>query len=552
MSLNIGKILEEHYKIEYLIAKGGMGEVYSATDLRLNIEVAVKVILPDKTEYDKFIQLFKSEAQRHAQLNHESIPQIKDFFTFENQYWLVMEFIEGVDLEKLLKSSTVPFDVETVLDWADQILDTLEYIHEKEVFHRDIKPSNLKLTPRNRLKLLDFGIAKGTIGDMTIVDTKTVVAASAPYTSIEQGIKRKDWFEDICAVSDVHKANAEELRKLKSDATEDIFSLGATLYQLLTLQLPLQANRRANGIWNNRPDSLIPINELNPEVPQEIADIIMQSLAFERKNRPQTAIEMRQKLQTARQNFLNQETLKSHKQEIEEVIRELNSKWSEQSLTAINNEEAKRKANSAKYEAKIKDLEKKQAENLGKDNKEIIKFESELKKLTQTIGEQKNSLELEKSKNKEIQIELSEVKKEKAETSFNLTLTEKSLSRSKNRLAEAKLRIREFEAELTKQKQKLVSLKEEAKLSEISFSELNFKKYIEGLVSGIVMMVAVVFMSWAGYTVFTSTNTVSNSNANQNNVVNKTPSSNQSETPKSSVKPTEKPTVTPSPKIIKQ
>jgi serine/threonine protein kinase len=319
MSLYKNLLLENRYKIESdePLAKGGMGLVYTAIDIVLDTKVAVKVILPEKEHKTRLIKEFKQEAKRQSKLYHEGIPQIKDFFIHNNSYCLVMDFIEGDDLSTKIKSK-VP-TLEVILDWADQILDILEYIHSQGVTHRDIKPSNIKLTPRNRIKLLDFGIARGTIGDMTLVDTKTLAAVSVPYASIEQILKRKDWQDTISAVSKRHKDKVEEIIKIETNESDDIFSFGATFYEILTAQKPHQASLRAISVWGNQEDSIKNVFDLSSKLPSEIADIFMKCLSLEGINRPKSAKDVRLMLNQAKDLLLQKENESVITSKVEEL-----------------------------------------------------------------------------------------------------------------------------------------------------------------------------------------------------------------------------------------
>lgn len=402
MSLAIGTRLENRYRIDQSVGEGGMGEVYIATDERLQNKVAIKMVLSSQIRNNKIVQEFKKEAKRLSHLSHEAIPQIKDFFIYDNQHCLVMEFIEGDDLGTSLKQSNTPFAWGDVLDWADQILNALTYVHGEGGIHRDIKPSNLILTPRGRVKLLDFGISTGTIGEMTIVDTKTIGAVTTPYASIEQGIKRKEWIDILEIISPSHKAKVEELKNLRSEPTADIFSLGATLYQFLTKKLPSQSNLRAINVWGGKRDTLEHIRILNPRISQEIADVIMIALSLERKERPQTATEMRQMLKKAKANVLNKEIDEQRQKDFDKKIDELNSKWRIEVEETVQNLVFV-------WENKIDTV-----------RKEKDKLEKKYKTNETQLEKTKNSLETEIAKREYAEFEKNESKAEKLKLNVDL------------------------------------------------------------------------------------------------------------------------------------
>jgi len=171
-----------------------------------------------------------------------------------------------------------PFPQDQVLLWADQILRLLEYLHTHQppILHRDIKPANLKVTDQGELFLLDFGLAKGTTGQMPTMQTdRSVYGYTLVYAPLEQ----------------IHGRGTEP--------RSDLYALGATLYHLLTGQPPLGAPARFDAIENDQPDPLKPIRELNPEVDSALAAVIENAMALSRRQRPESAAALRQSIRTA-------------------------------------------------------------------------------------------------------------------------------------------------------------------------------------------------------------------------------------------------------------
>src|SRR5678816_4361040 len=184
--IEAGKLLQRRYRIDKQIGQGGMGAVYVATDERFGSTVAIKETLFMDDNYRKAIE---REARLLNSLKHVALPRVTDHFLEENVQFLVMEFIAGEDLAHILETSSKPFPVETVLTWADQLLDALDFLHNQvnPVIHRDIKPQNLKVTPNGQIILLDFGLAKGNptdAGHQTAA--KSIFGYSRSYASIEQ------------------------------------------------------------------------------------------------------------------------------------------------------------------------------------------------------------------------------------------------------------------------------------------------------------------------------------------------------------------------------
>ncbi len=216
-----------------------------------------------------------------------------------------MELIRGKDLSELLKERNTPFETEQVLEWADQILDALEDLHSQDIVHRDIKPSNLKLTPRGRIKLLDFGIAKGAAGDMTALQSTvgSMAAATLQYAPLEQVLRADtNWLQMLCVnFSD----KTLSILDRGTDARSDLYALGATLYHLLTNTLPVNAPTRALSIWSGLSDKLRRAHEINPQVSQAVSVVLQSALELEQDDRLALATEFRRLLnQTGIENEL--------------------------------------------------------------------------------------------------------------------------------------------------------------------------------------------------------------------------------------------------------
>ena len=184
----IGKdtVLQNRYRIQKQIGQGGMGAVYVATDERFGSTVAIKETFFSDANYGK---AFEREARLLNNLRHPALPRVSDHFSDDHGQFLVMEYITGEDLSEKMEKNGGAFPIKDVLNWADQLLDALDYLHTQEmpVIHRDIKPQNLKLTPRGQIILLDFGLAKGNPTDAQHqTAAKSVFGFSRSYASLEQ------------------------------------------------------------------------------------------------------------------------------------------------------------------------------------------------------------------------------------------------------------------------------------------------------------------------------------------------------------------------------
>ena len=275
-------LLQNRYLIVQLIGKGGMGEVYLAVDQRLGSAIAIKRTY--FTEDEHLSGAFEREARTLARLRHPVLPKVSDNFTENEIQYLVMDHISGDDLSKRLENNKKPFPINWVLFWADQLLDALNYLHSHEppIIHRDIKPQNLKLTDDNQIVLLDFGLAKDSVGQTKITTTGSVVGFTPHYAPMEQ------------------------IRGTGTNQKSDIYSLSATLYQLLTNTVPFDALTRADSLLNGVADPVPPIYEINKEVPKLISEIIIKGMSVSQEQRFGTAREMQKTLRDAYSSLQNQ------------------------------------------------------------------------------------------------------------------------------------------------------------------------------------------------------------------------------------------------------
>lgn len=320
-------LLDDRYRIIELLGTGAMGSVYLSLDERLSCNVAVKGTIIkqfrlDPEQESELRRAFEREAKLLANLQHEAIPRVIDYFTFEDEQYLVMEYIPGKDLfeqaEKMRRKGE-HFDVVRVSDWALQLLDALVYLHTQPepVIHKDIKLSNIKINERNRLKLLDFGISKGYAGEMTKVDAGSLQMGTEEYSPLEQFLKFPSRAAETLrqALSIKHADKVEQILSQGTDARSDLYSLAVTVYRLLTGKPPADYMPRALAIWEGEPDPIVPAHELNPEVPVPVSNVLLHALALNKEDRPTSAAAFREEFQAAWQ-----EHYRAHEAEREHQI----------------------------------------------------------------------------------------------------------------------------------------------------------------------------------------------------------------------------------------
>ncbi len=261
-----GSVLQNRYVIERLIKLGGMGAIYRALDERLNRFCAIKEMLTtyatgDQKKYAE--RRFKVESKLLSWLDHPNLPTVLDYFIEEGRYYLVMSYIDGVDLNEVLETRGNPgLPEEMVVDWSLQILDVLDYLHSQNppVVYRDIKPGNIMLHRDGRVMLIDFGIAR----------TIQPEGKKIRYTSIGT---------DGYASEEQYRGGVEP--------RSDLYSLGATMHHLLTGITPVAFNLK--HVRNNA-----------PWVSPGLEQVIMKALEYEAQNRYNSAKEMKRSLEKIR------------------------------------------------------------------------------------------------------------------------------------------------------------------------------------------------------------------------------------------------------------
>ncbi|MCK5635489.1 MAG: serine/threonine-protein kinase, partial [Anaerolineales bacterium] len=250
MPLQLNDTLHGRYRIEGQLGKGGMGAVFLAHDLTLAIKVAVKENLNPSPESER---QFRREARLLATLRHPNLPRVTDHFILDDRQYLVMDFVEGVDLHTQVEKQ--PPTPDEVLTWAESICGALSYLHARKppVIHRDIKPANLKLQPGGKIVLVDFGIAKVFDQSRTTTGARGLTPGFSP---------------------------PEQYGGQRTDARSDQYSLAATLYSFLTNQRPADSIQRMLG-----KEILQPVRNLNPAVPEHMEAALERALALKQEDR---------------------------------------------------------------------------------------------------------------------------------------------------------------------------------------------------------------------------------------------------------------------------
>jgi predicted ATPase len=267
----VGHLLRDRYRVDALIARGGIGAVYRAVDLRTGHPVAIKHLLLGG---EPLRRAFEREARLLRHLSHPALPSVVDAFADGGDDFLIIEYVPGDDLATMLMRRNASFPWEQVRIWADRILDALAYLHSQTppVVHRDVKPSNLKPRGAGAIVLLDFGLAKGG-------STSTHPRSLAGYT--------------------FRYAPLEQLRGEATEPRSDLYAFAATLYELLTNEPPPDALARATALAAGSPDPLRPVTSLDPAIPEAVSRVLQWALALRPADRPGDAATLRVALQAA-------------------------------------------------------------------------------------------------------------------------------------------------------------------------------------------------------------------------------------------------------------
>ncbi|GIO83741.1 serine/threonine-protein kinase PrkC [Paenibacillus faecis] len=267
----IGHELGGRYQIIERVGGGGMALVYKAQDILLNRFVAIKVLRQQFVNDEEFIRRFRREAQSAASLSHPNIVSVYDVGQEEDVHYIVMEYVEGQNLNEIIKERA-PLQVEEAVRIASQIADALDHAHQNQIIHRDIKPHNILIGKNGRVKVTDFGIARA-VTSATITQTGSVVGS-------------------------VHYFSPEHAKGVATGEKSDLYSLGIVLYQMLTGRLPFLGESPISVALKHLQEHFDEPRAVNPMIPQSVENIILKSMRKSPAERYQSAKEMLRDLET--------------------------------------------------------------------------------------------------------------------------------------------------------------------------------------------------------------------------------------------------------------
>lgn len=258
--LKPGMILCDRYEILEVVGAGGMSIVYKARCHRLNRNVAIKVLKPEFSNDKNFVTKFKIEAQASAGLTHPNIVNVYDVYDDDGIYFIVMELVDGITLKEYIEQNG-RLSMDKAIDFSIQIASGLEAAHENHIIHRDIKPQNIIVSKNGNLKVTDFGIAKA--------------ASSNTLTS--------------GAMGSVHYISPEQARGGYSDERSDIYSLGITMYEMVTGRVPFEGDNNVSVALMHIQSDMIPPRQYYPDIYSSFEKIILKATQKKPERRYLTA-----------------------------------------------------------------------------------------------------------------------------------------------------------------------------------------------------------------------------------------------------------------------
>ena len=268
MSDFTGQLIDNRYQLKQLLASGGMATIYSAVDTRLDRAVAVKIMHSHLANDEAFVSRFIREAKATAALSHPNIVSILD------QGWnqggppavfLVMELVEGSTLRDLLNNQG-KLSVEQTLQIISAVVSALSAAHQKGIIHRDIKPENILISNDGRIKVADFGLARGELIGQTLTAESSVILGSVSYLSPEQ------------------------VQRGVADARSDIYAVGVMLFEMLTGQKPYEGESPIQIAYKHVNERIPNVQTIRAETPTDLAELIFVSTAPNADDRPKDAI----------------------------------------------------------------------------------------------------------------------------------------------------------------------------------------------------------------------------------------------------------------------
>lgn len=264
---NENRVYGNRYEIKHKIARGGMADVFLATDRLLDRPVALKVLFPELSTDPSFVERFRREAQNAARLSHPNVVSVYDWGEDENVYYIVMEYIDGESLSSMIRSKGA-FNASRAAAIGADVASALYFAHRNGVVHRDVKPGNVLIDKRGAVKVADFGIARARNASENLTQTGAVMG-TATYFSPEQA------------------------QGMAVDERSDVYSLGVVLYEMVAGSAPFTGDNPVAIAYKHVREPAQSLREVNPEIASDYESIVAKAMAKAPSDRYQTADELR-------------------------------------------------------------------------------------------------------------------------------------------------------------------------------------------------------------------------------------------------------------------
>jgi serine/threonine-protein kinase len=307
----IGSILGNRYEILSEIGSGGMARVYMAKDRYLQRVVAIKVLKDEFREDSEFLKRFDKEAQAAASLTHPNIVQIYDVGRDSNRYYIVMEYVDGITLKEYI-SDRGSLDWREAINISIQVCSALAKAHSRHIIHRDIKPNNIIMTSDGVPKVADFGIARSVSNDTATMKTDTI--------------------------GSVHYSSPEQVRGGYTDEQSDIYSIGVTIFEMVTGKLPFDGETPVAVALKHIQDEPPVPSSLKPGIPQALDQIILKAMAKSKQERYATMNELINDLENTRSKPVHDIVVPN--------IRHENDMYNTKKIAALGDEDLRKNSSS--------------------------------------------------------------------------------------------------------------------------------------------------------------------------------------------------------------
>ena len=319
---------EGRYRLDHPIAETSESTVFHGYDTVRDTKVVVKEIVARMNKVTTLAQQetiklnFVNQAKMLASVRHDSLIHVEDYFSEIGRQYLILESVDGDDLESVLERNKRPFSLTEAAAWADQILDALHYLHNfaPPLIHRQVRPKNIRIQPDGKVKLLAYTSPAGDTTISTSIDAESSESAGISYSPLELLWDALDAASQKVIINS-YDDRSEKTLKSPPDVRSDIYSVGATLYFILTGQVPVDPLERSIEMLDGNPDPLRSPSKWDPSIPEDVSDVVMRAMQIKREERFDSAVIMRQVLRTAFNR--SQENADAEARELEEAAEDL-------------------------------------------------------------------------------------------------------------------------------------------------------------------------------------------------------------------------------------